>query len=86
MLSRRKTLSWRSNYPYCSYIAFYRRVRQLTHDNQMYLQKIIEMKDEQAEAFNQANSIYIEAQKMKNEQLRASKLEEEKGNVVFGND
>jgi hypothetical protein len=52
----------------------------------MYLQKIIEMKDEQAEAFNQANSIYIEAQKMKNEQLRASKLEEEKGNVVFGND
>lgn len=28
------------------------RVRQVTADNQMYLQKIIEMKDEQAEAFN----------------------------------
>jgi len=27
-------------------------VKQLTSDNQMYLQKIIEMKDEQAEAFN----------------------------------
>jgi len=27
----------------------------------MYLQKIIEMKDEQAEAFNQANKIFMEA-------------------------
>ena len=31
----------------------------------MYLQKIIEMKDEQAEAFNQANKIYLEAQRIK---------------------
>lgn len=50
----------------------------------MYLQKIIEMKDEQAEAFNQANKIYIDAQRIKNEQLKQSKLEEEKGQVVFG--
>ena len=52
----------------------------------MYLQKIIEMKDEQAEAFNQANKIYIDAQRIKNEQLKQSKLEEEKGHVMFGAD
>ena len=52
----------------------------------MYLQKIIEMKDEQAEAFNQANKIYIDAQRMKNDQLRQNKMEEEKGQVVFGAD
>ena len=55
-----------------------RRVKQLTVDNQMYLQKIMEMKEQQAEAFNQANKICMEAQKLKTESLKASKLEEEK--------
>jgi hypothetical protein len=59
-----------------------RRVRQLTNDNQMYLQKLIEMKDEQAEAFNQANKIFMEAQRIKNENIKSQRLEEEKG--VFG--
>ena len=44
----------------------------------MYLQKIIEMKDEQAEAFNQANKIFMEAQRIKSDSMKASKMEEEK--------
>ena len=42
------------------------------------------MKDEQAEAFNQANKIYMEAQRIKSETAKKEKQEEEKGNVVFG--
>ena len=44
----------------------------------------MEMKEQQAEAFNQANKIYLEAQKIKTESLKASKLEEEKSQVTFG--
>jgi len=50
----------------------------------MYLQKIIEMKDEQAEAFNQANKIFMEAQRIKSDSMKASKMEEEKSQVQFG--
>ena len=50
----------------------------------MYLQKIIEMKDEQAEAFNQANKIFMEAQRLKSDSIRASKAEEDRSLVQFG--
>lgn len=59
-------------------------MRQLSSDNQMYLQKIIEMKDEQAEAFNQANKIFMEAQRIKNENVKNQRAEDEKNQVVFG--
>jgi hypothetical protein len=35
-----------------------RRVKTLSADNQMYVQKLIEMKMEMAEAFNQANKVF----------------------------
>jgi prophage DNA circulation protein len=37
------------------------KVKQLSHDNQTFLQKIFDMKSEQAEIFNQANNMYLEA-------------------------
>jgi hypothetical protein len=42
------------------------------------------MKSEQAEIFNQANNMYLEAQRIKNESLRKAKMEEDRSSVVFG--
>jgi hypothetical protein len=48
-----------------------RKVKDLTQDNQMLVSKILELKDEQAKAFNEANKIYMDAQRMKNVRFAA---------------
>lgn len=65
-------------------VALEEKVKQLTLDNQTFLQKIFDMKSEQAEIFNQANNMYLEAQRIKNESLRKAKMEEDRSSVVFG--
>ena len=42
-----------------------RKVNELTVDNQSLVDKILELKDEQARTYNEANQIYLEAKRMK---------------------
>lgn len=52
-------------------------------DNQTYVQKLLEMKMEMAEAFNNANKVYQEAQRIKAEVTKKQQLEEEKAHQMF---
>jgi hypothetical protein len=62
MALRRLMCSWRSKIGLSNW---YSKVKELTLDNQNLVKKILECKDDQARAFNEANNIMMEATRLK---------------------